>query len=110
MEEQAVKAETNTEESRPSEAASNQPRSDTMAPESTSSSTRAGARAQASSRRRETARDPMNQFGLAPAGEDSKASPTPIRDLFDYDIPFTNKPGLQGYLELIQRRLSGDYP
>jgi 1-acyl-sn-glycerol-3-phosphate acyltransferase len=31
------------------------------------------------------------------------------RDVFDYDIPISSKPGLDGYLELISRRLAGDY-
>ena len=31
------------------------------------------------------------------------------RDFFDYDIPISSKPGLSGYLELIQRRFAGDY-
>src|SRR5260370_25381993 len=31
------------------------------------------------------------------------------RDFFDYDIPTTNKPGRDGYLELLSRRLAGDY-
>jgi 1-acyl-sn-glycerol-3-phosphate acyltransferase len=31
------------------------------------------------------------------------------RDFFDYDVPISKKPGLDGYLELIRRRLTGDY-
>jgi 1-acyl-sn-glycerol-3-phosphate acyltransferase len=31
------------------------------------------------------------------------------RDVFDYDIPISDKRGLDGYLELIRRRLAGDY-
>ena len=31
------------------------------------------------------------------------------RDHFDYDVPMSEKPGLMGYLELINRRLAGDY-
>jgi 1-acyl-sn-glycerol-3-phosphate acyltransferase len=31
------------------------------------------------------------------------------RDFFDYDIPISDKPGFYGYLELIRRRLAGDY-
>lgn len=31
------------------------------------------------------------------------------RDFFDYDIPISDQPGLDGYLELIRRRFAGDY-
>jgi 1-acyl-sn-glycerol-3-phosphate acyltransferase len=31
------------------------------------------------------------------------------RDFFDYDIPISDKSGLNGYLELIRRRFAGDY-
>ena len=31
------------------------------------------------------------------------------RDVFDYDIPISDKPGLQGYPELIQKRIAGEY-
>src|ERR1700726_1919948 len=31
------------------------------------------------------------------------------REFFDYDIPLSDQPGLVGYLELINRRLAGDY-
>ena len=81
-----------------------------MAPDTVSTSTRNPTRAQTSSRRRESARDPINQFGAAAALEEKPTSLKAARDVFDYDIPLSDKPGLQGYLELIQRRLSGNYP
>jgi 1-acyl-sn-glycerol-3-phosphate acyltransferase len=66
-----------------------------------------------SSKRREPAREPMTQIGMSPAqvspAIEEKKNP-PARDQFDYDIPLSDKPGLQGYLELISRRIRGDYP
>jgi hypothetical protein len=60
----------------------------------------------ASSKRREPAREPMTQIGLSPTpvspAIEEKKNP-PARDQFDYDIPLSDKPGLQGYLELISR-------
>jgi 1-acyl-sn-glycerol-3-phosphate acyltransferase len=104
--------ETISAENPKTENASNGHGSDTMASESNSTTTRAATRAQASSRRRETVRDPINPVSPANSTESGKSPTVPAnaRDVFDYDIPLTESPGLQGYLELIQRRLSGDYP
>src|ERR1700676_2114847 len=63
----------------------------------------------AASKRRGISREPMSQIG-APAMVEKKTSPAESRGVFDYDIPFSVRLGLQGYLEMIQRRLKGDYP
>ena len=45
----------------------------------------------------------------APLERERPKSNGASRDFFDYDIPISDKPGLDGYLELISRRLAGDY-
>src|SRR5260370_38976282 len=52
-------------------------------------------------------RDPgANTADLKPDGPKANGV---SRDFFDYDIPISDQPGLDGYLELIGRRLAGDY-
>ncbi|MFZ0888765.1 MAG: lysophospholipid acyltransferase family protein [Candidatus Binataceae bacterium] len=46
----------------------------------------------------------------AKSAQRAEAEPGPIAvDPFDQDLPQTQKPGLAGYVEMIQRRIRGDY-
>lgn len=54
----------------------------------------------------QTRESDANTANLKPQRPRSKSG---ARDFFDYDIPISNQPGLDGYLELIRRRLAGDY-
>lgn len=52
---------------------------------------------------REPSHESRNGNRTLAGGDNSRLS------ISDYDIPLTDKPGLTGYLELIRRRLDGDY-
>jgi 1-acyl-sn-glycerol-3-phosphate acyltransferase len=68
------------------------------------------ARASSSSgRRTEPTRSIDPATDTVQTGKEKKMGTVIARDTFDYDLPLTDKPGLEGYLELIRRRLSGDY-
>lgn len=45
----------------------------------------------------------------AEKAERAEAEPESIADPFDQDLPQTEKPGLAGWVEMIERRLRGDY-
>jgi 1-acyl-sn-glycerol-3-phosphate acyltransferase len=60
-------------------------------------------------RRTEPARSIDPATDTVHTGKEKKMGTVIARDTFDYDLPLTDKPGLEGYLELIRRRLSGNY-
>ena len=104
MEERNLKPEAAVETSRPNDFTKDNPRDNSMTSESISPTTRGSSRA-TGSRHRETTRDLVRtQPVLA-----EKTRNGVNREVFDYDIPITNKPGLEGFLELIGKRINGDY-
>jgi 1-acyl-sn-glycerol-3-phosphate acyltransferase len=65
--------------------------------------------ANGASAHREPSHESRNGGRNFPGGDEKATRANSRSSISDYDIPLTDKPGLQGYLELIQRRLSGDY-